>query len=196
MDSKGVIGVFGGTFDPPHHGHLQVGRFVAAELRLERILYIVANDPWQKTEKAIITNASDRLTMVELLLADDDNLLASDVEIVLGGESITVQTLERLQLLYPGYDLKLILGYDAALGIETWRDYERIHEYSGVVVVDRPGQLRELPAFFDKAERISGPYLDVSSADIKHRLKSGSSVGNLLPDEVKSYILENSIYGE
>ncbi len=193
---KPVIGVFGGTFDPPHHGHLQVGRFVSSARRLEKILYIVANDPWQKTEKTVITDVSDRLAMVELLLANDNNLVASDVEIVLGGESVTAQTLESLQSIYPNFDLELILGYDAALGIESWREYERIYEFSQIVVVDRPGQLRDLPDFFDKASRIAGPYLDISSAEIRERLKNGSEIGSLLPDQVESYILENSIYGD
>jgi len=193
---KPVIGVFGGTFDPPHHGHLQVGRFVSSTRRLEKILYIVANDPWQKTEKTGITDVSDRLAMVELLLANDNNLVASDLEIVLGGESVTAQTLESLQSIYPNSDLELILGYDAALGIESWREYERIYEFSQIVVVDRPGQLRHLPDFFDRALRITGPYLDISSAEIRERLKNGSEIGSLLPDQVESYILENSIYGD
>ena len=196
MDTKSVIGVFGGTFAPPHHGHLQVGRFLSTTRGLEKILYVVANDPWQKTEKTVITGVSDRLAMVELLLVNDDNLVASDVEIVLGGESVTAQTLENLQSIYPDSDLELILGYDAALGIESWRDYRRIYELSEIVVVDRPGQLRDLPDFFDKAVRITGPYLDISSVEIRERLKNGLEIGSLLPDQVKSYILENSIYGE
>ena len=193
---KPVIGVFGGTFDPPHQGHLEVGRFVSSERGLEKILYVVANDPWQKTERAVITDVSDRFAMVELLLVNDNNLVASDVEIVLGGESVTAQTLEILHSIYPDFDLELILGYDAALGIESWREYERIYEFSQIVVVDRPGQLRDLPDFFDKASRIAGPYLDISSAEIRERLKNGSEIGSLLPDQVESYILENSIYGD
>ncbi len=191
-----MIGVFGGTFDPPHHGHLQVGQFVSSARRLEKILYIVANDPWQKTKKTVITDVSDRLAMVELLLINDNNLVASDAEIVLGGESVTAQTLESLQSIYPDFDLELILGYDAALGIESWREYERIYEFSGIVVVDRPGELGDLPDFLDKASRITGPYLDISSAEIREGFKNGSEVDSLLPAQVKSYILENSIYGD
>ena len=193
MAKKQIIGVFGGTFDPPHQAHLEVGRQVALELGMAQILFVVANDPWQKTLEKEITSATDRFKMVQLMLAQDPNLVASDVELVLGGESVTAQTLERLTPLYPNCDLDLIVGYDAALGIETWRDYERIFEYARIVVVDRPGKQDELPGFLNGALRVTGPSLDISSDDIKDRLQRGFGVEGLLPESVKTYIVENLI---
>ncbi len=84
MAKKQIIGVFGGTFDPPHQAHLEVGRQVALELGMAQILFVVANDPWQKTLEKEITSATDRFKMVQLMLAQDPNLVAFPVLVRLG----------------------------------------------------------------------------------------------------------------
>ena len=195
MEKKPAIGVFGGTFDPPHFGHLEVGKFVASEVNLERIIYVVANDPWQKTGEMEITNASDRYAMVEILLAEEAKLEVSDIEIALGGQSKTTRTLQALSMLYPNHNFELILGYDAALGIQSWGNYKEIPALAGLIVVDRPGLKQPLPDFFESATRLEGPNIDISSEEIKKRLANGLEVDEMLPALVENYIKNKSIYG-
>ncbi len=194
MAKKEVIGIFGGTFDPPHNGHLEVGRFVAANRCMDQVLFMVANNPWQKTAEGNVTNVSARYQMVELLLEDDADLHPSDLEIQLGGISSTVRTLERLSIINPACNLELVIGYDVAVDIETWIDYERIPELAEMVIVDRPGVVRELPEFLNGATRLFGPFIDVSSEMIKGRINSGQDIDNLVPPKLAEYIYANSVY--
>ncbi len=194
MAKKEVIGIFGGSFDPPHLGHLEVGRFVAAKRCMDQVLFMVANNPLQKTAQGNVTNVSDRYQMVELLLVDDVALQPSDLEIQLGGDSSTVRTLERLSAINPACDLELVIGHDVAVDIETWIDYERLPELAEIVVVDRPGAVRELPEFLNGAIRLSGPFIDVSSEMIKDRIVSGKDIDDLVPPKLAEYIYANSVY--
>ena len=189
------IGLFGGTFDPPHMGHLAAALAAKEALGLDEVLLVVANDPWQKTGEMEITNASDRYAMVEILLAEEAKLEVSDIEIALGGQSITTRTLQALSMLYPNHNFELILGYDAALGIQSWKNYDEIPALAGLIVVDRPGLQQRLPDFFESATRLEGPNIDISSEEIKKRLANGLGVDEMLPALVENYIKNKLIYG-
>src|SRR5437763_15850460 len=110
------IGVFGGTFDPPHVGHLVVAVNARHALRLDRLLLVVANDPWQKSQARVISSAADRLAMVEAAVADVKGLEASALEIERGGVSYTADTLASLRAESPDAELFLVVGSDAAMG--------------------------------------------------------------------------------
>src|SRR5690606_27243253 len=114
------IGVFGGTFDPPHVGHLVPALFVAEALALDVVLLVVANVPWQKVGSRPISPARDRLDMVRAAVDGVDVLEASDLEIRRGGDTFTVDTIAELRAQGPDDDLVLILGSDAASGLDTW----------------------------------------------------------------------------
>src|SRR5215207_3168759 len=114
MSRGGRIGVVGGTFDPPHIGHLSVVVEVRHALDLDRVAVVVANDPWQKRGSRAVTAASDRLAMVQAAVEGLDGIEADDREIRRGGPSYTVDTVEELQAEEPGAEVFVVVGSDAA----------------------------------------------------------------------------------
>ena len=139
-ESPRRIGLFGGTFDPPHVGHLVTAVNVRHALDLDLVIMMVANVPWQKEGTRPITPALDRLAMVEAAVSDVPMLLPGREEIDLGGNSFTADTLAVLAQEYPGAGLFTVIGDDAAAGLRTWTRWEEVVERSQLVVVDRPGE--------------------------------------------------------
>ena len=189
------IGVFGGTFDPVHIGHLVTAANVRHALRLDRLLLVVANDPWQKTGVGRqVTPAADRLAMVKAAVADVEGLIASDLELHRGGPSFMADTLAELAESEPGASLFLVVGADAAAGLDTWERPEQIRELATLAVVDRPGIDRpEAPPGW-RVERIEVPQLEVSSSDIRQRVCEGAPLDWLVPDAVVRLIRERGLY--
>ncbi|MGH9216846.1 MAG: nicotinate-nicotinamide nucleotide adenylyltransferase, partial [Acidimicrobiales bacterium] len=114
------LGIFGGTFDPPHVGHLVTAVNVRHELVLDRVLLVVADQPWQKVGTRDISSAEDRFAMVEAAVGDVEGLEASRIELDRGGMSYTADTLSQLLAADPTLDLYVILGSDAAVGLPGW----------------------------------------------------------------------------
>lgn len=189
------LGVFGGTFDPPHVGHLVTAINVRHELRLDKVLLVVANQPWQKTGTRRISPAVDRLAMVQAAVADVDGLAASASEIERGGDSYTADTLEELREEDPTRELYVILGSDAASGLDTWERIERLADLASVVVVDRPGV--EPRIFMPPGvhwTRVEVPRLEVSSTDLRARVADGRPLDYLLAPAVMSSIASHDLY--
>ena len=198
------IGVFGGTFDPPHIGHLFAAVSVAHELRLDKVLMIVANDPWQKSGVRRITPASQRFAMVELAVVATEQLVASRVELDRGGETYTADTLEQLHAGGPdaGHDgddveLFLIVGSDAAAGLDTWKRPEVIRKLATTVVLDRPGRGAggRPPQGWD-CEVVKLPGLEVSGTRIRSMVSQGRPIDFLTPSAVVDYIKSHRLYLE
>ncbi len=189
------IGLFGGTFDPPHVGHLVTAVNVRYALSLDLVVLMVANVPWQKEGTRPITPAQDRLAMVRAAVADVDGLVAGDTEIRHGGPSYTADTLTALSREYPDSHLFTIVGDDAAAGIRTWQRHEEVAARSSLVVVDRPGEPMELPAGFDWI-RVEVPHLDVSSTDLRARARDGRPLDYLVTDPVLDVIRTRALYSE
>lgn len=187
------IGLFGGTFDPPHVGHLVTAVNVRHALRLDVVVLMVANVPWQKLGDRPITDPSARLAMVEAAVADVDGLVAGRTEIDHGGHSYTADTLEHLSQQYPGASLFTIVGDDAAAKIETWERYEEVAARSTLVVVDRPGEPVELPTGFGW-ERVEVPRLEVSSTDLRDRCQDGRPLDYLVTEPVLDVIRALGLY--
>lgn len=188
------IGVFGGTFDPPHVGHLVTAVNVGHSLQLDRVILMVANVPWQKVGTRAITPAADRLAMVEAAVADVTRLEAGDQEIVAGGHSYTADTLARLAVEHPGATLYTIVGDDAAANIRTWERVDEVLATSRLVVVDRPGNRVELDAAIDWI-RVEVPRLEVSSTDLRERCADGRPLDYLVTDPVLDVIRARNLYG-
>ncbi len=188
------LGVFGGTFDPPHVGHLVTAVNVRHRLRLDRVLLVVAHVPWQKEGSRAITPAADRLWLVEEAVRGVDGLEASAVELDLGGRSYTADTLAELRLRHPGAELFTILGEDAAAGFLSWERYEAVAAGSTLVVVDRPGTRAELPGGFTWVH-VEVPRLEVSSSDLRARASDGRPLEFLLTPGVIRGIRERRLYG-
>ena len=188
------IGVFGGTFDPPHVGHLVTAVNVAHELGLDRVILMVANVPWQKLDTRSITPAEDRLAMVAAAVEDVSGLVAGDHEIRAGGPSYTADTLAQLSEEYEGCELFLVLGDDAAAGIRTWERSNEVIERAHLVVVDRPGEQVELDPRLDWIH-VEVPRLEVSSTDLRDRWGDGRPLDYLVTDGVLTVIRERGLYG-
>jgi nicotinate-nucleotide adenylyltransferase len=189
------IGLFGGTFDPPHVGHLVTAVNVRHALRLDLVILMVANMPWQKAGTRPITAALDRLAMVQAAVADVEGLVAGRQEIDQGGPSYTADTLAGLAREYPGATLHTIVGDDAAAGFETWERYREVAALSRLVVVDRPGVQAELPSGFEWLH-VEVPRLEVSSTDLRRRFSDGRPLDYLVTHPVLHVIADLGLYQE
>jgi nicotinate-nucleotide adenylyltransferase len=188
------IGLFGGTFDPPHVGHLVTAVNVRHALNLDIVMLMVANDPWQKSGARDVTTAEDRFAMVEAAVSVVDGVVAGRDEIDRGGPSYTADTLMALAEKHPGAELFTIVGDDAAAGLTSWTRVEQVAEYSQLVVVDRPGVAVEMPTQFNWL-RVESPRLEVSSTDLRSRFSDGRPLDYLVTEPVLRVIEERGLYG-
>ena len=188
------IGLFGGTFDPPHVGHLVTAVNVRHALNLDIVILMVANDPWQKSGSRDVTSAEDRFAMVEAAVSAVDGVIAGRDEIDRGGPSYTADTLMAVAEKHPGAELFTIVGDDAAAGFPTWTRADQVAQYSQLVVVDRPGVAVELPKEFNWL-RVESPRLEVSSTDLRSRFSDGRPLDYLVTEPVLSVIEQRGLYG-
>ena len=191
--SRERIGVFGGTFDPVHIGHLAAAVNVRHSLRLDRLLLVVAGQPWQKAGVRPISPAGDRLAMVEAAVAGVPGLEASRLEIDRGGPSYSADTLAALHELHPGADLYLVVGSDVAPELESWERIAEVRERSILVVVQRPGSRPVTPPGW-RTEAVEIPALEISSTDLRNRVADGRPLEFLVPDPVIRVIRERGLY--
>lgn len=214
------IGILGGTFNPVHYGHLAAAEEVRDRLKLDRVLFIPAFLPPHKEEE--LPSALQRLEMVRLAISANRYFRASDVEIKRGGRSFTVDTMRELRQIHPGAELYFITGLDSFLEIRTWKDWEQLLAICTFVVLSREGYrfadlvklgfldaaesgLEDLDAGRTEQVRAAAggrsllleriPYYEISSTDIRERVRRGRSIKYCLPDPVEHYIIENKLYG-
>jgi nicotinate-nucleotide adenylyltransferase len=187
------IGVLGGTFDPPHVGHLVTALNVRHLLALDLVLMVVANEPWQKVGSRTITPAPQRLAMVRAAVEGLEGVEASDLEIRRGGPSYSIDTIAELEQQHPGAELFLVVGADAAAELHSWRRPDELAQRCSVIVVDRPGVATTLPDGFDGV-RVEVPRLEVSSTDLRARVVDGRPLQFLVPDAVVSLVRDLDLY--
>jgi nicotinate-nucleotide adenylyltransferase len=188
------VGLFGGTFDPPHVGHLVTAVNVRHALDLDLVVMMVANVPWQKEGSRAITPAPDRFAMVEAAVQDVAGLVPGRQEIDLGGPSYTADTLAVLANQYPGAEFFTIIGDDAAAGLRTWTRWEEVVERSRLVVVDRPGEHLDVDGGVEWI-RVEVPRLEVSSTDLRARFTDGRPLDYLVTQPVLDVIRARGLYG-
>ena len=188
------IGVFGGTFDPPHVGHLVVAVNARYALQLDRLLLVVAHDPWQKSQTRALSSAGDRLAMVQAAVADVEGLEASAIELDRGGVSFTADTLAALRTEDPSRELFLIVGSDAAAGLPTWERGEEVRKLATIVVATRPGAEEASPPPGWAWRRLETPRLEVSSTDLRARFVDGRPLDYLLTAPVIDCIRTRGLY--
>jgi nicotinate-nucleotide adenylyltransferase len=189
------LGILGGTFDPPHIGHSAAAVEVRSALHLDRVLLMVANDPWQKTGTRLLSEASDRLAMVSAAVEGLDGLEASGLEIDRGGVTYTIDTLQVLRSAAPDQQLFLIVGSDAATTLHTWHRYEELRDLATLVIVDRDGHSDAEPPPGWSAERVSIPRLDISSSELRDRVRSGQPLEPFVEASVVEEIRSRGLYG-
>ena len=187
------IGLFGGTFDPPHAGHLAAAVAAKEALGLDVVLLVVANDPWQKSGQRPITDARHRFAMTELLVEDTDGIEASDAEILRGGESYMIDTVNDMRR--QGHEITLIVGADVAHGLETWERSDQLRQLVRVAVVDRPGYVSSTPDGW-LMERVAVEPKEISSSKLRDQMGDGVSIYDSLSASVRSYIDDHQLEWE
>ena len=187
------LGVFGGTFDPVHVGHLVAAVNARHALGLDRVLLVVANQPWQKHARAV-TPAPDRFAVVEAAVTNMEGLEASALEVERGGPSYTADTLDELSRRYPDAELFLVIGADVADELDSWERMEAVRELATLVVVNRPGVRPTKPLSGWKAVSVEIPALDISSTDLRARAANGRPLDFLVPEPAVRLIRQRGLY--
>ena len=189
------LGVFGGTFDPPHLGHLVLAEFAREQLRLDTVSFLPAGDPWRKSGRDL-ASAADRLAMTRLAVAGNDAFAVDDREVVRDGQTYTVDTLREVRgALAPTDELVFILGEDALADLPHWHDPAGIAALARLAVVPREGVARPpLPFGEDRLARVEMPFIGISSTLVRGRARRGLSLRYLVPTTVEAYIGQHSLY--
>lgn len=195
------IGILGGTFNPPHLGHLVVAQEAYRELDLDQVLLIPAGIPPHKPVDAE-PGPEHRLQLCRLAIAGDDRFAVSDLELRRDGPSYTVDTLNQLSTQAPTNELFLILGADIAAGLPQWREPERVLDLATVAIAKRRGTPRESVQRAldqleggDRARFFQMPRIGISSTMVRGRARAGQPIRYFVPDGVVRYISEHGLYG-
>lgn len=198
------IGVLGGTFDPVHNGHLIVAEQGRLQLGLERVLFVPAGRPWLKADRKI-TPAMKRVEMVKLSIASYPYFEISTVEIDRPGASYSVDTMSTLQVqLGSDADLYLLMGWDSLREIPLWKEPERLAKVCRIAAFTRPGYSRpDLKSLEESIPEISKSVVwldikpvDISSSDIRMKVRKGLPIDDLVPEVVARYIEEHRLYAK
>lgn len=189
------IGIFGGTFDPVHVGHLIAAVNAKDGANLDLVFMVVANIPWQKEGTRSLSPAIARYELVKAAVKDVDGLEANDYEIRRGGDSYTIDTVLEVKNQYPGSEIHLIVGADAAVGLDSWERAEKLSEMVTLVIVNRPGTCID-PSKVSKWRTlfVDVPSIDISSTDIRARVVQGRPLDYILTKETITYIRTSGLY--
>ncbi len=204
MGIKEGLGVFGGTFDPVHMGHLIAANTAGDQLGLDDILFVPAGQPWLKTDRRL-TSAHHRARMVELAIDNNPRFRYSEMEILRSGPTYTIDTVKQLHGEYPrGTDLYLILGTDALSDLDRWHQPQKLIKLAALAGIGRPGSEnfdtaaleRVKPGLVNQIVTVNMPMIDISSTDIRSRVREGRSIKYLVPEPVEKYIKDHGLYLE
>lgn len=188
------IGLLGGTFDPPHLGHLIVAECARVALDLHQLQLVVAGQPWMKQECSPV---DDRLAMADLAVDGHDAFTVNRTEARREGPTYTADTLEELTAGDPDCRLFFLLGADAAQRLQAWKGIDRALDLATFVVVTRPGYRldRDTP-MLDRVRTLEVPRIGISSTDLRRRFRCGEAVRFQLPAPVEAYVRERDLYRE
>lgn len=188
------VGLLGGTFDPPHLGHLVVAECARVELDLDEVRLLVAGEPWMKGSAP--TPGPVRAAMVTAATSADDNLVVDDREVYRDGPTYTADTLAELHDEEPDTDWWFVLGEDAASGLSRWSRIDDALELATFVAVTRPGVNAPVARWLRaRLVHLQIPQLEVSSTQLRERFAGGLATRYLVPDAVDSYVRANQLYG-
>jgi nicotinate-nucleotide adenylyltransferase len=191
------LGIFGGSFNPPHNGHLIVIESVRDALKLDRVIFI----PSSQTPNKISLNLAPpimRYEMTKLAVKGNLNFEVSDTEIKRKGVSYTVDTLNEFALKYPGCKLSLIIGSDNLIEFSTWRSPDEILQLAELIVMSRYGfSTQNIKSEYSRyVTFVNVPQIGISGTDIRRRVRLGKSIRYLVPKDVEEYIFDNHLYKE
>ncbi|HEX6628981.1 MAG TPA: nicotinate-nucleotide adenylyltransferase [Gemmatimonadaceae bacterium] len=196
------IGILGGTFDPPHIGHLLLASDARESIALDRLIFVPAGSQPFKVNNPPVASGQDRLEMVRLAVADDAYYTVDDTEIQRKGLSFTVETLEHLAGRFPSAKLFFLLGQDALAMFNQWKNPERIRELATLAVMGRgkgeegrgKGESRTENASPSGVISVSTRRVDVSSTEIRERLRAEKSIKGFVPESVERFIEARGLY--
>jgi nicotinate-nucleotide adenylyltransferase len=194
------VGVFGGTFDPPHNGHLALAHAAREQLDLDEILWVVTADPPHK-RGSDISPVADRLELVRAAISGEPGMLPSRVDMDRPGPQWAADTVRLLQAAYPEADLVYLMGGDSLRDLPNWGRPQELLQYASLGVLRRPGAVFDLatleaalPELTGRVNFVSAPRLDISSRQVRERLRAGLPIGHLVPPQVEALIDARSLY--
>ncbi len=194
------LGIFGGTFDPIHHGHLIIAEVLLEELQLERVLFLPAGQPPHKIGRPI-TPIRHRLTMLQLAVHGNPRFGISYVDVRRPGPCYTADSLALLREEYPEHELVFLMGQDSLHDLPTWHEPERIAQQALLGVALRPGVridletiFRQVPAARDRVILVPVPLIQIAASDIRRRVAEGRTIRYQVPLAVEDYIRQNGLY--
>jgi nicotinate-nucleotide adenylyltransferase len=186
-----MIGLFGGSFDPIHHGHLIVAQVVLEALALEQIRFVPAREQPFKTGRHVAPPAI-RARMVSLAIAGEPRFALERIELERPGPSYTVDTLRALRQREPGHDFAILIGADAARDLPAWREADALPRLATLVILSRPGA--EIPRLPWPVRVVSVPGVDISATEIRRRVAAGRSIRYWVPEPVAECIVQERLY--
>jgi nicotinate-nucleotide adenylyltransferase len=196
------LGILGGTFNPPHLGHLVCAQEAHSQLGLDRVLFVPARIPPHKPVEHE-PGPEHRLEMCRLAVAGDARFAVSDMELQREGPSFTVDTLKVLNTQAPQDELVLILGGDIAAGLTEWHEPEQVLELAGVAIAERRGTPRDEVdrtlaqlSGGDRARFFAMPPIGISSTMLRRRVSAGEPIRYFVPDQVEEYIQRHGLYSQ
>lgn len=187
------IGLLGGSFDPPHNGHLLAAGDAFEALSLDRLVFIPAAVQPLKTHQDAAA-PEHRLSMVRLLVDGDSRFDTDSMEIDRGGLSYTVDTLSAFAAAFPSAELFWLVGADVVRSFARWREPERITELATVVVLQRTDEAPDLASIPGTPRRLATRRIDISSTEVRKRVQEGKSIRGFVPDAVAEYIAAKRLY--
>ncbi len=195
MDKRQKLGILGGTFDPIHLGHLILAEQLTEKLKLDKVLFIPSASPPHKDLNEV-SDAKVRFEMTKSAVEDNHIFSVSDIELKREGKSYTVVTIQKLKKLYPDSELYLLGGSDILDEIKTWREPQRIYELIKVVIGVRPGfnKIEKENEFLKRSIIVQINGLEVSSTQIREKVKKGKSIKYLVPTKVEEFIRAKGLY--
>jgi len=186
-----MIGLFGGSFDPVHHGHLIVGQVASEQLRLNALRFVPAREqPFKVGQHR--TSSEHRAAMLTLALSGVPGFSVEASELARPAPSYTVDTLRQLRLREPGVEFVLLLGADAAMDLPAWKEAGQVMDIAKIFVFERPGT--PVPALAWITGTVKVPAIDISATAIRRRVRDGQSIRYWVPESVAEYIRAHRLY--
>ena len=191
------VGLFGGTFDPIHNGHIEAANSAHQTLKLDKVIMVPAGDPYLKRTK-LVASPKERYRMVSLAIQKIPSLEVSDIEIFRSGPSYTIDTVRELKR--EGHEVIVLLGTDSIIEMDKWQDPDLLHSECEVVGLTRPGfQIDESKSYLSRQRKYSLRTIEVNSPEIsstrvRNLIQDGVDVADLIPQEVNEYIKKEKLY--
>ena len=187
------VGLYFGSFNPIHNGHMIIGQSVLEQGHLDEVWFVVSpQNPFKKNKNLL--HEFDRYDMVKLAIEDNDRFKVSDIEFIMPKPSYTIDTLIYLKEKHPNNDFKLIIGGDNLVIFPKWKNSQKIIEEFGLIVYPRPGSVNDTNLMHPNITNIDAPLLDISATYVRRCIRENRSIKYLVPEETARFIYDRKLY--